>query len=97
MKTTKNTESESLNGTLEKDNNSSLIYEKVENTPFTIYGENEKCYVLLGSYRLSEELTYEEAKEEAKKFDWDKILKVIIVVMEDAKKQDEINNLKEEN
>jgi len=71
--------------------NSQLIEQKIiEGTPFNINKVNDKWFLALGKYRLTELLeTEEEAREEAKDASWFRIMQVIqIVINEDKKKSD---------
>ena len=53
---------------------------EVEGTPFTIYGKNDECVILLGNYRLTDELTEKECNEWIKEITWNKLIQVIMVV-----------------
>jgi hypothetical protein len=84
MKTMKNTELENSNGLLEKTD--SKIYgtasklKEVEGSPFTIYGNKNECVILLGNYRLTEELTEKECNDWIKEITWNKLIQVIMVI-----------------
>lgn len=79
---------EGLLNTTDKQTSSQLVeHEKVEGTPFTVVRHEEKCYVMLGNYRLTEEFkTMIEAIEDGKRFDWERIMQVIGVMIEEFKK-----------
>lgn len=77
---------EQFNGNVENTNNTnSADYEKWEvgNTPFTIVKELDKYLVVIGKYRVSEDLaTKEEAEEDAKRVDWDRMMQVMGIMIE---------------
>lgn len=73
-------------------NNSNLNYElikrkEIENTPFTIITIEEKeSFISIGKYRLSESYkTIEEAEINAKIIDWNKIMQIIGIMIENYK------------
>lgn len=75
--------------------NSKYEFEPVENTPFTLYGSKEEGYiVLMGSYRLTEKMTKKEALEDAQKMEWNRILQVIMAVLDTAKNEEQTTNTK---
>lgn len=78
---------ESLN-TTDKETSSKLVeHVQIENTPFTVVRHEDKSYVMLGNYRLTEGMkTIVEAEEDAKRFDWERIMQVIGVMIEEFKK-----------
>lgn len=86
MKLMETQESESLHGSAESTNNigSQLVnMTKVENTPFTIVEAEEGVYTVLGKYRISENLgTLENALEDAKRTDWERMMQVMGVMIE---------------
>lgn len=59
-----------------------VTLEKVDKTPFTIYGNEEKGYcVLMGKYRLSENIkNITLARKDAKRKDWERIMQVVWAV-----------------
>jgi hypothetical protein len=64
--------------------------ENVENTPFTIYKHEKEWFVLIGMYRLSESFkTKEEALEDAKRTDWERMMQVMGVMIENYNKNKE--------
>lgn len=81
-----------LNGhtNVEETNKASLVeYEEVEETPFRVYGSGENKYVvLMGKYRLTNELEKEEAIEYAKKMDWDILLQVMTIIASNTPKDE---------
>ena len=55
---------------------------EVVNTPFTIVRENQTYFVTLGNYRLSGDLqSMEEAKDDASREDWNRIMQVMTLVI----------------
>lgn len=77
------------NGTPKDTNSTDLAYkfEKVEGTPFTIYGTEEDGYILLmGENRLTNNNSKEETIKEANSMNWDKILQVMIVIAKEVNK-----------
>ena len=97
----KKSELEELNGIVNKKNNLDSNSKKgkivnlkeIEKTPFSIYGEEEeKCVVLLGNYRLTEEMNKKECKEWIKEITWNKIIQVIMVVQNININIKEVNN-----
>lgn len=73
-------------------NNSNLNYElikrkEIEGTPFTIVTIEEKeNFITVGKYRLSETYkTTEEAEINAKTIDWNKIMQIIGIMIENYK------------
>ena len=90
-KTTKTSE-ELLNSTeqtnkLECNSDELLSYYQVENTPFTIVNEqNERYWVTMGKYRISEPFTTaDEALEDAKRADWFRMMDVMSIMIEEYK------------
>lgn len=77
-------------------NSSLMIFEKIEKTPFTIYGNEEEGYILLmGRHRLTEEkMTKENILKDAKRMDWDRIMQVCYTVTESIIIEN--NNLKKQ-
>lgn len=80
------TEKLNIHGNAESTNsiNSQLIERiEVENTPFTIIREEEKWFVTLGRYRISQDMkSKEEAIEDAKRIDWDRVLQIMGITIE---------------
>lgn len=86
-------------GRLDNTNNTDLLsnnerneelveFHKVDNTPFTIAKQNNVWSVLMGKYLI--ETGYErkeQAEAEAMSIDWDKLLKVIVVIVEEIKQE----------
>lgn len=67
-------------------------FEKVENTPFTIYGSEDEGYCLLmGNSRLTEVDSYENTKKNTK-ITWDRILQVMIKVIEHKEELKKLND-----
>lgn len=68
---------------------------EVENTPFAIIEKDENFNVVLGKYKLHQGSykTLEEAQEEAKREDWERIMQVCGIMIANS---DEINELKTE-
>lgn len=69
---------------------------EVKNTPFSILEklENEEYeyYVMLGKYRLSESFkSLEEAMEDAKRTDWERLMQVVGVMVEEFNNKSIIN------
>lgn len=59
---------------------------KVTGTPFTIIKGQLGHFVAIGKYRLSEEMEEEDAKEDAKRVDWDRMMQVMGVMIKEFKK-----------
>lgn len=86
-------EQEESNGNVNQTNNNDLNsnelkrIEEVEGTPFTVVKDNELYYILLGKYRLSEEYLIKEiAIQDAKTMNWNRIMQVIGVMIQEYKK-----------
>lgn len=65
-----------------------MQYHQVKDTPFTIIKHEKGYTVMLGKYRLSED--YEsigEAMKDAKRMDWDRIMQVMGVMIEEYKNE----------
>lgn len=63
-------------------------YEKIEGTPFTIVGLNDKYFLAMGNYRLTELFsTKEEAAVQLKENMWDVVMQIVIIVAEALKKK----------
>lgn len=57
---------------------------KVPNTPFTMVEHEDKFFVTMGKYKLSDDYeNLEEAMRLVDEFNWDFILRVLMVVAED--------------
>lgn len=92
MDTLKKSESDAAYGNAEKEikQNSFKLKEtiKIENTPFTLIKSEqiegvERWYVHMGAYRISGEYkTEEEARKDGNRFDWDRIMEVIGIMIE---------------
>lgn len=92
----KNTELElSPNGSEEQNNINYSEIIRVEATPFTIHKEDEKkCFVTMGRFRVTEQVTKEEAINWIENITWDKIVMVLsIMIAETENVKDEINKL----
>lgn len=90
MKNTQNTsEQDTLHGnanetTKQLFGNEMLNVEKVPETPFTIVSYDDKYFVALGKYKMSDVFrTKEEALENVKDASWDRIMQVIAVTIEE--------------
>ena len=99
MKSTMTMESEKSVTNVEKDPNNIDVnlkcFEKVDNTPFTIYGDEEEGYILLmGKYRLTDKMSLRDIKEESTRVTWDRITQVIMAITETMKQEEkqQINN-----
>jgi len=58
-------------------------YEQVPNTPFTIVKQNDKWFVTMGKYRLSEQLeTKQEALEESQNESWFRMMQIMRIMIE---------------
>lgn len=56
-------------------------FHQVKNTPFTIVEIENKFKVVMGDYRLTEAFnTLEEAKKDAERMDWNRIMQVIFAI-----------------
>jgi hypothetical protein len=66
--------------------------EEIEGTPFTLYRNEDKYYVLLGMYRLNENefSSKEDALLDAERKDWFRIMQIVGIMLENYNK-----NLKE--
>lgn len=70
----------------EKQTEELRTYEEVEGTPFQIVTEKGESIVTLGKYRLSaEKLTLEEAREDAERFDWFRLMEVMTIMIKEQK------------
>lgn len=70
-----------------------IEFEDVENTPFTIERNEDKYYVRLGMYQLTDALESEaEALEDAKRVDWERMMQVMGIMIEQYGKGKEVNN-----
>jgi hypothetical protein len=87
----KNLQSEKLNGTEEENQSKqNYIFEQINNTPFTIYGnEDEGYYILCGKHRLNErKLSKEEALNDCNNISWEKITQLIMIILKNDKEQE---------
>lgn len=61
---------------------------QIEGTPFTAIRMDNKYFLALGRYRLTNMLdTFEQAKEETENVSWDRIMQVIQVMIEENNKK----------
>ena len=86
-------------GRLDNTNNTDLLSKKekneelvefitIEETPFTIVKQNDIWCILMGKYLIEKGYeTKEEAEKNAKAINWDKLLKVVLVLFEELKKE----------
>lgn len=63
--------------------------EEVEGTPFTLIKHDEQWYILMGRYRLSEGMTKEDALKNANTMDWNKILQVMTIIVQNQEDQNQ--------
>lgn len=68
-----------------------ISFEKVEGTPFAVWGTEEKSHVLFGKYRLTEEMPKAKAIEDAKRVDMDRVVQLISVMI-DFNENDKLTN-----
>lgn len=63
-----------------------IIREPIENTPFWIVGTEEKGYMaVMGKYKITEQFTTkEEVKQEIIKKDWEVIIKVVSIIIQEV-------------
>lgn len=97
MKTKEHTQKDKYYGKFEEQDNSQLSsslidYEEVEETPFTIVTDEKGSFVVMGSYRLTTSMTKEEAREDAKRTDWFRIMQVIEVMNETRENAKKLTN-----
>lgn len=73
-----------------------LQQEQIEGTPFTAVRLDDKWFLTMGKYRLSEPTkTFEEVLEEAKDASWFRIMQLIQIMIEEHEKNKlKTNNLK---
>lgn len=84
-----------VNETTSLESNSKQLVEqtKIEGTPFTAIRIDEKYFLTLGKYRLTNQLTsLEECKLEAQDASWDRIMQVIQIMIEENNKKTTTNN-----
>lgn len=93
-KSTMTTQKEQTHGSAKKTNNSASnskeLIEKhtIPNTPFTVVRQDTEWFVLMGMYRLTEPLkSKKEACAIAARFNWDNLMKVMRVMMEQFHKE----------
>lgn len=89
-KTTASENSQTNAKAQDKQNSSEQLmqYHQVKDTPFTIIKHEKGNTVMIGKYRLSEDYeTAEEAMKDAKRMDWDRIMQVIGVMLEEYKNE----------
>ena len=61
----------------------------VPNTPFQVINAEDKYFVCLGNYRISEMFnTIGEAEEDAQKIDWNRIITIITIAIRKIKVED---------
>lgn len=102
---TNNTELQSIDGSANQTNNSGYGIEvkdaeevhyngtePVEGTPFTIVTIDGKSAVTLGGYRLGELMSLEEARVDAERFDWERIMQVVTAQFDFLVKKGNLNN-----
>lgn len=81
-------------GETPKQNSSLMEYKPIAGTPFTAARHENKWYLLMGIYRLSESYHTEEQVLSLLKNDmWTLILKMIVAVIEKSKLHDKIEDL----
>lgn len=91
MKLAEMSDLEELNGyaeTTDNSNSNSELIERiqVENTPFTVIRQEEKWYVTLGMYRLTNDLeNKEDAIADAQREDWERLMQVMGIMIENYK------------
>lgn len=57
--------------------------EKVEGTPFTIVQQQEKTFIAMGMYKVSQDMTYRECKQAIKEKEWNLILNIARLITMD--------------
>ena len=68
----------------------------VPNTPFQVINAEDKYFVCLGNYRISEMFnTIEEAEIDAQKIDWNRIITIITIAIRKIKVEDIVEILGE--
>lgn len=75
-----------------KQNSNSKLFEQVpiENTPFTAVKMDDKWFLTMGKYRLSEKLnSLDEVKAEAMDASWMRIMQIMRIMIEEDKKNNE--------
>ena len=61
----------------------------VPNTPFQVINAEDKYFVCLGNYRISEMFnTIQEAIEDAQKIDWNRIITIITIAIKKLRVED---------
>jgi hypothetical protein len=73
--------------------------EYIDETPFTVVSHENSHYVLMGTNRMHNEpfKTKEEAIQNAKTMDWEKLIQVIFVVFQDLIKNKQLEVNEKEN
>lgn len=80
-----------------KESNSKLVEQKeVEGTPFTAMKYQEKWYLTLGRYRLTEGMESEEKViEDATRADWYRVMQVMNIMLDEREERNKINKPKQ--
>lgn len=55
--------------------------EMVEGTPFVIISQEKSHIVTIGQYKLEEYQNIEQAREDANRFDWERIMQVVDIMI----------------
>ena len=58
---------------------------EVKNSPFTIIEIDGKCFGTMGTYRVTEEGTFEDVKKELESITWNRIVQVMLILLETHK------------
>lgn len=79
---------EQTNNNDSNSNNELIKMHEVENTPFTLIETEEGIHVMLGKYRLTAEpfTDANSAYQDAKRTDWERMMQVMGVMIEEFKK-----------
>lgn len=94
----KTTDTEETHGTVNETDkpksNSDQLLEKIEieNTPFTAIKVEDKWFLMMGKYRLTEALTKDEVLAASLDESWFRIMQVIKIMIEDHDKEKTTNN-----
>lgn len=92
MKSTKNTESKELHLNALNTNKSNLNSELLENIeiegkPFNAIRMEDKWFLAMGKYRLTEPMnSLEEVLEDAERSDWYRVMQIMNIVIKEHKK-----------
>lgn len=85
---------ESKNTNKQECSNEEIVEVKEAVRPFSVIRNGEKWYVALGMHRLTNELgSEEEAQEDAKRTDWERVMQVTYIVSQQALKDYEDTKL----